>query len=128
MTSQLRNSLSRQFIKDVSNAIELIAPVKLADSSWDNVGLIAESSLPLNSRLVLVTNDLTSAVVCEAVAKKASMIISYHPPWFKAAKNIRLDGPLSFVGLCIANGISIFSPHTALDSISGGSKPIFMLP
>ena len=122
MAAHLRNPISRQFIKDVTNAMEIIAPLKLADSTWDNVGLLAESPLALNDRLILVTNDLSSQVVSEAVAKRASMIISYHPPWFKAAKNICIDGPLSSIGLCIAHGISIFSPHTALDSISGGSK------
>lgn len=122
MAAHLRNPVSRQFIKDVTSAMESIAPLKLADTAWDNVGLLAESPLPLNDRLILVTNDLSSQVVAEAVSKRASMIISYHPPWFKAAKNIRMDGPLSSIGLCIAHGISIFSPHTALDSIFGGSK------
>lgn len=122
MTSQLRNPISLQFVKDVVNAMERIAPLKLADSSWDNVGLLAESPLPLNERLILVTNDLSSQVVAEAIAKRASMVIAYHPPWFKSAKNIRLDGPLAGVNMCISHGISIYSPHTALDSISGGSK------
>lgn len=122
MTSHLRNSISRQFVNDVVVAVESIAPLKLADTTWDNVGLIAESPLPLNDRLILVANDLSSQVVAEAVSKKASMIISYHPPWFKAAKSLKLDGPLSNINYCIANGISVFSPHTALDSIIGGSK------
>lgn len=122
MTSHLRNSISRQFICDVTCAMERIAPLKLADSSWDNVGLLAESPLPLNERLILVTNDLSTQVVAEAVSKRASMIIAYHPPWFKAAKNMKLDGPLANINYCISNGISIFSPHTALDSISGGSN------
>ena len=102
--------------------MESIAPLKLADTAWDNVGLIAESPLPLNKRLILVTNDLTSGVLSEAVEKKASMIISYHPPWFKSSKNLRLDGPLANISYCISNGISVYSPHTALDAIIGGSK------
>lgn len=122
MTAHLRNPISRKFIKDVINAMEQIAPLKLADTAWDNVGLLAESPLPLNKRLVLVANDLSSQVVSEAVFKKASMVIAYHPPWFKASKNIRLDGALSNVNYCICNGISVYSPHTALDAIDGGSK------
>jgi putative NIF3 family GTP cyclohydrolase 1 type 2 len=122
MTAHLRNQISKKFIKDVTTAMERIAPLKLADTAWDNVGLLAESPLPLNKRLVIVANDLSSQVVSEAVTKQASMIIAYHPPWFKASKNIRLDGPLSNVNFCICNGISVYSPHTALDSIVGGSK------
>ena len=122
MSTRFRNPISRQFIKDVVSAMEKIAPLKLADNSWDNVGLLAESPLPLNDRLILVTKDLSSQVVVEAIDKRASMIISYHPPWFKSAKKITLDGPLSGINTCIAHGISIYSPHTALDSITGGSK------
>jgi len=121
MVANLKNPVTRAFIKDVVTAMERIAPLKLADSSWDNVGLLVESPLPLKSRLILVTNDLSCQVVEEAVSKKASMIIAYHPPWFKSAKNIRLDGPLSSVNLCLSYGVSVYSPHTALDSISGGS-------
>ena len=126
MASHLRNSVSRKFIKDVCLVMEKIAPLKLADSTWDNVGLLAESPLPLNDYSILVTNDLTNLVVAEAVAKRVSMIIAYHPPWFKPAKNIRLDGSLANINLCIAHGISIYSPHTALDSIRGGSKFVYI--
>lgn len=103
-------------------ACERIAPLALADSSWDNVGLIGESPLPLRQPLILVTNDLSMAVVAEAVQKQASVIITYHPPWFKAAKSIKCSGSLGAINLCIAHGISIYSPHTALDAIKGGSK------
>jgi putative NIF3 family GTP cyclohydrolase 1 type 2 len=54
----------------------------LADRSWDNVGLLVGSidessgALPKNP-VVLLTNDLTFAVGEEAIAKGASIIISY---------------------------------------------------
>jgi putative NIF3 family GTP cyclohydrolase 1 type 2 len=124
MATSLKHSVTRAFVKDVVIAMERIAPLKLADTSWDNVGLLAESPLPLRSRLILVVNDLSSQVVQEAVSRKAAMIIAYHPPWFKSAKNISLDGPLSCVNLCLSYGISIYSPHTALDSIFGGSNRV----
>ena len=119
---QLRCPKSKAFLQRVLAACERIAPLKLADSSWDNVGLIAESPLPLRNSLVLVTNDLSLAVVQEAVQKQASVIISYHPPWFKAAKTINCTGALANLSYCIAHGISVYSPHTALDAIKGGSK------
>ncbi len=122
MSLQLRCPKSKAFLQRVMAACERIAPLRLADSSWDNVGLIAESPLPLRRPLVLVTNDLSAAVVEEAVAKEASVIISYHPPWFKAAKSINCTGSLANISLCIAHGISVYSPHTALDAIKGGSK------
>ena len=102
--------------------MELIAPLKLADSSWDNVGLLVESPVELKHASVLVTNDLTSKVLCEALDKQVGMIISYHPPWFKPSKSLlSSSGALNYINLCLSHGISIFSPHTALDAVSGGS-------
>ena len=118
---QLCNSIRAKFVEDVIKAAERIAPLKLADSSWDNVGLIAECVGAMKERSVLVTNDLTVEVVAEAVDQNASMIIAYHPPWFKGAKSLRADGPLRSITLCLSHGISVYSPHTALDSIKGGS-------
>lgn len=118
----LRCPRSKAFLERIVSACERIAPLRLADSSWDNVGLIAESPLPLRKPAVLVTNDLTMAVVEEAVAKDASVIIAYHPPWFRAAKSINCTGQLGVISMCIAHGISIYSPHTALDAFKGGSK------
>lgn len=122
MSLLLRNPSSKAFIDAVIAGCERIAPLKLADSSWDNVGLLADSPLPLNDRIVLVTNDLSLKVLEEALMKRASMIVAYHPPWFKAAKTMTVDGPLTVINMCIAHGISVYSPHTALDSIRGGSK------
>jgi putative NIF3 family GTP cyclohydrolase 1 type 2 len=116
------NVRTRAFIDAIVKAMGEIAPLELADGSWDNVGLLLESPLSLKSGRILLTNDLTSPVVAEAIENRADMIISYHPPWFKATKRLLASsGPLTHINLCLANGISIYSPHTALDSISGGS-------
>lgn len=122
MSIQLRCPKSKAFLQRVMAACERISPLKFSDSSWDNVGLIAESPLPLRKHVILVTNDLSFAVVEEAVQKQASIIIAYHPPWFKAAKSINCSGSLGNIAYCIAHGISVYSPHTALDAIKGGSK------
>lgn len=111
--------------------IESIASISFADRSWDNVGLLFESPRvkligPNNSCRVLLTIDLTEAVFREAVEKEASIILSYHPPWFRNEKSLTLDssrGMTRMVTLCASEGISIYSPHSALDAIKGGSKP-----
>ena len=66
-------------------------------------------------------NSLTSSVLSESVAKDSSIIIAYHPTIFKALKSFTLSNPLQTSLLnCAAQGISVYSPHTALDSVWGG--------
>lgn len=49
------------------------------------------------------------------------MIIAYHPPIFKPLSSLTLSNPLQASLLrCAAAGVSIYSPHTALDSVYGG--------
>lgn len=62
-------------------------PEELADRAWDNVGLLLENFAPADPAsapppLVLLTNDVTPTVVDEAIAKRATVIVSYRkePP------------------------------------------------
>ncbi|KAG6841862.1 hypothetical protein C0991_006270 [Blastosporella zonata] len=75
----------------------------------------------LAKKRVLLTIDLTTAVLDDAISKDASVIVSYHPPIFKGLQALTLKTPLqSSLLQCAAQGISIYSPHTALDSVWGG--------
>lgn len=124
MIQAVRHALLSQFV----TTMERIAPVALADKSWDNVGLLLESPEvrrvgPRSVCRVLVTIDLSEAVFQEAVEREASIILAYHPPWFRAEKSLTLEsgrGILALVGMCASRGISIYSPHSSLDAIPGG--------
>ncbi|PJF19811.1 Nif3p [Paramicrosporidium saccamoebae] len=111
-------------LSNFMRAMESIAPLSLADRSWDNVGLLLESPTVVdNPCRVLLTVDLTEPVYNEAVNKGISIILAYHPPWFRGEKSLTLDqsrGMMRMVTLCAASGISIYSPHSALDAIRGG--------
>ncbi|CAE6534996.1 unnamed protein product [Rhizoctonia solani] len=101
-----------------------IAPIRLAEA-WDNVGLLLDKESPKyrsnGATKVMLTIDLTSAVVEEALANDTGVIVAYHPPIFSGLKSLTLSNPLQRSLLrCAAEGISIFSPHTALDSVRGG--------
>lgn len=117
-------------LRRLLGCLETLAPLELADSSWDNVGLLFEvpylegrRDYQAPSYPILVTNDLTGPVLREAIEKGVFAIISYHPPWFKASKRISLENHhLSLLAVCGAAGISVYSPHTALDAVDGGSK------
>lgn len=106
-------------------AFERIAPLKLADSSWDNVGLLYEAIYDQDFKgpfRILLTNDIVYSVYDEAKRKGINLILSYHPIWFKAEKrlNMELNSMTRMVTYCASSGISIFSPHTALDVMKGG--------
>ena len=60
-------------------------------------------------------------MVEEAISTQTAAIISYHPPIFKPLSSFTLANPLQkSLLLCAAKGISVFSPHTALDSVKEG--------
>jgi dinuclear metal center YbgI/SA1388 family protein len=101
-------------------AMERIAPVRLAES-WDNVGLLLESPFQKKGKKILLTIDLTSSVLEESLKRDASIIVSYHPTIFHGLKSLTLADPIQTSLLkCAAHGISVYSPHTALDSVWGG--------
>ncbi|KAG9307602.1 hypothetical protein G9A89_023167 [Geosiphon pyriformis] len=111
------------FLRRVINALEKIAPLSLAETSWDNVGLLVEPPYPHSSpSRVFLTIDLTPAVLEEVFSDpKVGMIVAYHPPIFRAWKQLTLAAvKQAMVMKCVARGISIYSPHTALDSSFGG--------
>ncbi|TCD70110.1 hypothetical protein EIP91_004839 [Steccherinum ochraceum] len=108
-------------VKSLCKAMESIAPLRLAEK-WDNVGLLLESPIiNPNANRVLLTIDLTTAVTEEALSSRTAFIVSYHPTIFKPLPSLTLARPLqSNLLRCAASGISVYVPHTALDSVWGG--------
>lgn len=99
-------------------------PKALADSSWDNTGLLLEAPFVPSRRqsnTVLLTIDLTKAVADEAIALQSSIVIAYHPIIFRGLKSITLANTQQQTLLRLAShGISVYSPHTAVDAAPGG--------
>ncbi|XP_073827994.1 NIF3-like protein 1 [Musca autumnalis] len=107
-------------LKDVVASLEQFAPLSYAEK-WDNVGLLLEPYNQKPVEKIILTNDLTEAVMHEAIEKKANMILSYHPPIFAALKRItQKDWKQRIVSMCFANAIAMYSPHTAWDATLGG--------
>ena len=85
--------------------------------------LFEDSDSETNTKLpvkVLLTIDLTQAVADEAISKMS--ISSWHHPFiFRGLKSITHNDPQqrSLIKL-IQNKISVYSPHTAVDSAKGG--------
>jgi len=106
-------------ISDIISYLESVAPSAYQES-YDNTGLIiGDPETVITS--VLITLDVTEAVIDEAIEFGCELIISHHPIVFKGLK--KLNGN-SFVERCvikaIKNDIAIYAAHTNLDSIVGG--------
>lgn len=105
--------------------VQKFYPTKLADKTWDNTGLLLDSSIEESVEdekvKILLTIDLTQDVADEAISSNSNLIMAYHPFIFKGLKSISPTNPQQFSMLkLIRNGISVYCPHTAVDSAKGG--------
>jgi dinuclear metal center YbgI/SA1388 family protein len=108
---------SVSLVRQVLTSLEKFAPLRYADKQWDNVGILIENPRPNGTGRVLLTIDLTAAVLAECVAKQVEVIVAYHPFIFSGIKQLQLQSPHSKVLMeTIINGISVVSPHTAWDA------------
>ena len=70
---------------------------------------------------VLLTTDITEAVVIEAIERGCQLIISHHPLLFHGLKQVCGQTPQArVVEMAIKHDIAIYSAHTSLDSVVGG--------
>ncbi|MCM1519317.1 MAG: Nif3-like dinuclear metal center hexameric protein [Lachnoclostridium sp.] len=108
-------------LEDIVSAIESVAN-KGYQESWDNTGWqVCPVSPDTECTGVMLSVDVTEAVIDEAIAKRCNLIISHHPLIFKPLRRIVGDTPAErMVIKLISSGISVYSCHTSLDSISGG--------
>lgn len=99
-----------------------VAPEALAEP-WDKVGLQVGDPQQRVSRGLLCI-DLTEAVVAEAVREKCELIVAYHPPIFEPLTRLTADGDWTQRRIyeAMRAGIAVYSPHTALDAVRGGTN------
>ena len=111
-------------VKDIMSVMERIAPEKLAEN-WDRPGL-AVGEPKREVKKILVALDVTGAVVEEAVALGADMIVTHHPMLlFQKLDRITADTPLGQkIFQLITHGIAAFSAHTNLDVVKGGTNDV----
>jgi dinuclear metal center YbgI/SA1388 family protein len=111
-------------LADFAAAMERIAPTHLAEE-WDNVGLLSGHRSSLIKKTLLAI-DITPAVHDEAIRRGVDLVLSYHPPIFKPIKHLRIDGdePPALAIALASYGIWTYSPHTALDTVQGGTNDV----
>lgn len=103
-------------LAEAVEALEAIAPPSLA-AEWDNVGLLLAPTDPRPVERVLLTIDLTAAVLDEAERRGSELVVAYHPPIFKPLAALA-DQPV--VTRLAEQRMAVYAPHTALDAAVGG--------
>jgi dinuclear metal center YbgI/SA1388 family protein len=109
----------RTNLKAVTEILEQLAPLKLAES-WDNVGLlIGDRCQPVSKIITCLT--LTQTTLDEAVDRRADLVVVHHPIPFKPLSRITSDTTTGGLLLkAIRNNIAIYSMHTAWDNAKQG--------
>ncbi len=117
---------TRPTVADLHAALDAIAPFELA-AEWDNVGLLAGRRDSRVGRALLAI-DLTDAVAREALARRTSALVLYHPPIFKGIRSVsdRAEAPTTMLAELLAARIAVFALHTALDAAAGGTNDVLL--
>jgi dinuclear metal center YbgI/SA1388 family protein len=106
-------------VKDIVRVIEAFAP-PVYQESYDNCGLQVGNMMQEVTG-VLISLDVTEAIVEEAMQRKCNMIVAHHPLIFSGLKSISGRTYVErVVQKAIKNDISIFAAHTNMDNVYRG--------
>jgi dinuclear metal center YbgI/SA1388 family protein len=106
-------------LKDVLAKIDLCCPFAFQEE-WDNSGLQVGDPAA-NIHRVLLAFDFTEAVLAEAVAKRAELVVTHHPFFFQGVKRIDLDTSKGkMIAGLIRQNIAVVACHTCLDKMEYG--------
>lgn len=102
----------------LAETFENLWPSSNADE-WDAPGF--SISTPSDVTGVLLSVDLTGAVVAEARERGCQLIFTHHPFLLKGTNEVTWDGIKgSVIQAALASGISVFSAHTNADVVASG--------
>ncbi len=106
-------------VKEITSYLESIAPLSYQES-YDNAGMqVGNPEQEVSSALLCI--DVTEEVLGEAVRLKAGLILSHHPVILTGLKKLTGSSMAEkVITEAIRCGISIYSAHTNLDSVSRG--------
>ncbi len=106
-------------VKDLTTFLEKWAP-SVYQESYDNSKLIVGNP---NTQITkcIVCLDCIEAVVDEAIAQKAQLIVAHHPIVFSGLKSLTGGNYIERVIIkAIKNDIAIYALHTNLDNVFNG--------
>lgn len=102
-------------VKDVIEKLEKIAPLETQEE-WDNSGWQVNLGIK-TTKTILLTLNVTTNTVNQAIRNHCDLIISHHPMIFKPLKCIKNKALIS----AIQNKIQIYSTHTNFDKAQNGT-------
>jgi dinuclear metal center YbgI/SA1388 family protein len=106
-------------IQAVANELAQWAPPPLAES-YDNVGLLVGDPSQAVSG-VLVSLEVTDAVLDEAIEQGCNLIVSHHPLWFGSKTRLASQDWVSrLLQRAIQHHIALYALHTNLDNVAHG--------
>ncbi|AWB91870.1 Nif3-like dinuclear metal center hexameric protein [Aeromicrobium chenweiae] len=102
-------------LRDVVAVLDDLYDPAWADD-WDAVGTVAGDPAAKVTRVLLAV-DPVSAVVDEAVAWGADLLVTHHPLWLKGVTSVAATSPKGrVVHTLITNGVALHTCHTNADS------------
>ena len=92
---------------------------------WDNDGVMCLPEPDREVKRILVSLDITDAVVDRAIDGGYDVLVSHHPLLFHAVKHMTVTDPVTrkAIRLCRA-GVASLSFHTRLDALAGGVNDV----
>jgi dinuclear metal center YbgI/SA1388 family protein len=106
-------------VQNIIDFLEVLAPPALQED-YDNCGLLIGNAQQ-KCKGILVCLDVTEAVVDEAIAAKANLIIAHHPLIFGGLKKITGGNAVErTVALALKKDIAVYAIHTNIDNVLGG--------
>lgn len=110
-------------IRQITQTLESFAPLAYQES-YDNAGLLTGSA-NWECKGVVCSLDATLAVLQEAKAAGANLVVAHHPILFKGITKINgknyVEEALIYA---IKNDIAIYAIHTNLDNVWGGVNSV----
>lgn len=106
-------------IGEIIHHLESFAPLSLQES-YDNAGLLT-GHRATEATGILISLDMTEAVVEEAVLLGCNMIVAHHPVIFGGLKKLTGSNYVErTVIAAIRKDIALYAIHTNLDNVKGG--------
>ena len=106
-------------VRDIIAALDSFAPLSIQED-WDNSGLCIGSP-DQEVKGVMLGFDCTPALIDEAVAAGADMVITHHPLIFGGLKKIDPADPVAQAVIkAIRGGVAVYAAHTCADKVAAG--------
>lgn len=110
-------------LQELLEQFEILWPNQLAED-WDAPGLISGNPKQ-EIRKVMLSVDVTSEVVSEAISEGADLLFAHHPYLMRGVVTVGEQSAKGAVlSSAIRSNLAIFSAHTNADVVSGGVSDV----